>query len=95
MVEKKLFLPNLSIKIVFPNVENMIIVPKTKAMEIATCTQVCLISWMTINYKEMVERKAVLQITSMNIVHPNEENMIVMPITTRMEIIISIQNCLI
>ena len=43
----------------------------------------------------MVERKVFLQIQSINIVNPNVENMIVVPITKRMEIIMSIQDCLI
>ena len=43
----------------------------------------------------MVERKLFLQIQSINIMYPNVENMIVMPITKRMEIIMSIQVCLI
>ena len=43
----------------------------------------------------MVERKLFLQIQSSNIVYPKVENMIVMPITKRMEIVISIQVCLI
>ena len=43
----------------------------------------------------MVERKLLLQIQSINIVYPNEDNMIVVPITKRMEIVISIQVCII
>ena len=43
----------------------------------------------------MVEKKLFLHIQSINILHPNVENMIVMPITKRMEIISSIQVCLI
>ena len=43
----------------------------------------------------MVERKLFLQIQSGNIVYRNVENMIVMPITKRMEIVMSIQVCLI
>ena len=43
----------------------------------------------------MVERKLFLQIKSINIVYPNRENMIVVPITKRMETITSIQVCLI
>ena len=54
--------------------------------------QVCLIPWMVKNYKESGGRKKLLlQIQSINIVYPNEENMIVVPITKRKEIIISIQ----
>ena len=39
----------------------------------------------------MVESKLFLQIQSINIMHPNEENMIVMPITKRMEVVMGIQ----
>ena len=41
--------------------------------------------------REMAERKLFLQIQSSNIVYPNVENMIVMPITKGMEIVMSIQ----
>ena len=41
----------------------------------------------------MVERKLFLQIQHSNIVYPSVENMIAMPITKGMEIIISIQVC--
>ena len=42
----------------------------------------------------MVERKLFLQIKNINIMYPNVENKIVMPITKGMEIIISIKVCL-
>ena len=42
----------------------------------------------------MVERKLFLQIQSINFMYPKVENIIVMPITTRMEIVKSIQVCL-
>ena len=42
----------------------------------------------------MVERNLFLQIQTINIVYPNAENMIVVPITRRMETIMSIQVCL-
>ena len=42
----------------------------------------------------MVERKLFLQIQSSSIMYPNVENMIVMLITKRMEIIMSVQGCL-
>ena len=45
--------------------------------------------------RKMEEKKLFLQIQSINIMYPNEENMIVMPITKRMEIIMCIQVCLI
>ena len=41
--------------------------------------------------RKMVERKLFLQIRSINIMYPNVENNIVVPITKRMEIIMSIQ----
>ena len=50
---------------------------------------------MTINYKENSGKKLSLQIQSINIVYPNVENMIIMAITKRMEIIMSIQVCLV
>ena len=43
----------------------------------------------------MVEEKLFLQVQNSNIVSPNEENMIVMPITKRMEIIMIIHVCFI
>ena len=43
----------------------------------------------------MVERKLFLQIQSINSMHPNAENMIVVPITKGIEIITNIQVCLI
>ena len=41
----------------------------------------------------MVEGELFLQIQSNNIVYPNEENMIVVPMTKRMEIITGIHIC--
>ena len=43
----------------------------------------------------MVERKLFLQIQSINILYAIMENMITMPITKRMEIVIGIQVCLV
>ena len=43
----------------------------------------------------MVEKKLFLQIQSINIMYPNKENMIVMPITKRIEVVMIIQVCLI
>ena len=43
----------------------------------------------------MVQRKPFFQIQSINVVYPNKENMIIVPITKRMEIILSIPVCLI
>ena len=95
MAGRKSFLAKPKHQFMYPNVENMIAVPIPKTMDIITSIQVCHISWITINYKENGERKAFLQIQSINIVYPNLGNMIVVPITTRMEDIVSIQVCLI
>ena len=43
----------------------------------------------------MVEKKLLFQIQRVKIVYPNKENMIVMPIMKRMEIIMNIQDYLI
>ena len=43
----------------------------------------------------MVEMKLFFQIQSINIMYPNVENMIVVPIIERMEIVMNIQVCLI
>ena len=43
----------------------------------------------------MAERKLFLQIQSINIIYPNVENMIAMPITKKKEIVTGIQVCLI
>ena len=43
----------------------------------------------------MLERKLFLQIGSINIVYPNVENIIVVARTKRMEIVMSVQVCLI
>ena len=74
-----IFLPTQTINIVYPKEDNMIIVPITKRVEIILSTQVWLISRMGIKYKEMVERNFFLQIQRSNIVHPNVENMVVVP----------------
>ena len=58
--------------------------------------QVCLISQININYKENSEKQSFsCKSKSINIVYPNEKNMIVVPIIKGMEIITSIQVCLI
>ena len=46
---------------------------------------------MNIHYKENGGKKFFFQIQSINIMYPNKENMIVVPITKRMEIIMSTQ----
>ena len=43
----------------------------------------------------MVERKLLLHIQSISIVYPNVDNVIVLPVTKRVEIIMRIQVCLI
>ena len=45
--------------------------------------------------RKMAERKLFLQIESINIMYPNVKNIIVVPITKRIEIIMSLQVCLI
>ena len=45
--------------------------------------------------RKMVEKKLFLQIRSINIMYPNVENMFVVSITKRMEIIMCAQVCLI
>ena len=64
----------------YPNEENMILVPITKRMENILSIQVCFISWMNFNYKENSgKKKLFLQIQSINIVYPNEVNLILVP----------------
>ena len=81
----------------YPDVENMIVVPIMKTLEIIMSIQVCLTSWMNINYKENSGKKRLfLQIQSINIMYPNMVNMIVVPNNKKkVEIITSIQVCLI
>ena len=72
----------------YPNVENKIVMPITKGMEIIKSIQVCPISQKNFDFKENGGKKAFfLQIQSLNIIYPNVENMIVVPITKRMKII--------
>ena len=79
----------------YPDEEYMIIAAITKRIEIIMSTQVCLIPRMNFNYMENGGKKLFLQIQSINIVYPNVENMIVVPITKRTEIIVGTQVCLI
>ena len=58
MVERKAFLANPKMNIVYPNETNMIVVTITKRIEIVTGFQVCLILWMNINFKEKGEKKS-------------------------------------
>ena len=73
--------------------ENMIVMPITKRMEIIISFQVCFNSRMNFDYKRNGGKKLFLQIKSINIMHPNMENMIVLPMTKRMEIMMSIKVC--
>ena len=75
--------------------ENMIVMPITKRMETAMAIHVCLISQMNFDHTESGGKKAFLANPSINIVYPNVEKMIVVPITKRMEIFISIHVCFI
>ena len=66
-----------------------------KRMEIVMGIQVCLILWMDFDYQKNSGKKAFLANPKHQFMHPNVENMIVMPIKKRMETIMSIQVCLI
>ena len=71
--------------------ENMIVVPITKRVEIVTSIQVYLISRVNTNYKENGgKKKLFLQIQSIKIMYLDVENMIVVPITKRIKIIMII-----
>ena len=85
--KKSIFLQFQSLHIVYPNEENMIVVPRTKRITIVMSIQDYLIHGWMLDTRKMVERKALLQIQSINIMYPNVENMIIVPITKRMEII--------
>ena len=74
----------------YPNEKNMITVPITERMKIVMSIQVCLISWMNIDYGKWLKETDFLQIQSINIMYRNEENVIVVPIRKRIEIITSI-----
>ena len=92
MAERKLFLQVQCSIIILPNVDNMSAMPITKIMQVVASIQVCLVSWMNINYKEKWwKEKLFLQIQSIKIMYPNMQNMIVVPITKRMMIIAGIQ----
>ena len=57
--------------------------------------QVYLISWINFYYEENGGKMLFLPNKCINIVYPNVENMIVVPLRKRMEIIIRIQVCVI
>ena len=96
MWKEKLFLQIQGIQNVYPNVENVIVLPIMKKIgddnehpNLTHFTDECYlqVKW----WKE----KLFLQIQSINIVYPKVENMIVVPITNKMEIIMSIKVSLI
>ena len=60
MVERKLFLRNQSINIMYPITKNKIAMLITKGIEIVMGIQVCLISWMNFDCKENGGKKAFL-----------------------------------
>ena len=64
-------------------------------MEIVMGIYVCLILWMNIDYTESGGKKTFLANPSINIMYPNVANIIVVPITKIMEIVMSIHVCLI
>ena len=64
-------------------------------MEIVISIQVFLISQMNFDYKKSGGKKAFPANPKHQILYPNVENMIAIPITKRMEIIMGIQVCLI
>ena len=81
MVERKAFLANPSINIVSLIVENMIAKQITKRTEIVMGIQVCLISLMNFDYKEIGGKRAFLT-NQKHQYHVSQcENKIVMPIT--------------
>ena len=75
----------------YPIEENMIVVPITKRMEIATSIKICLISQMNFDYKENGRKKVFLTNPKHQYRESQLENMIVVPITKRMEITVSIE----
>ena len=75
----------------YPNKVKMIMAAIAKIMEIIMHIHVCLILQMNFNSRETGRRKSFsCQNQSINIMYPNEVEMIVIPITKTMEIITSI-----
>ena len=60
MVERKLFLQIQGSNIMHPIVENIIVMLITKKIETVMSIQVCLISWMNIDYTKNAGKKALL-----------------------------------
>ena len=79
--KKKLFLQNQSINIMYLNVENMVVVSNHKKngdyYENASLTYFTNELWLHENLKK---QKLFLQLLSLNIIYPNGEHMIVVPI---------------
>ena len=92
---KKAFLGNPKHQYRVSQYGNMVVVPITKKIVIILCIHVCLISRMNFNYMKNGGKKAFPANPKHHIMYPNVGNMIVMPITKRMEIIMSVQVCLI
>ena len=73
----------------------MIVAPIAKRTEITMSIQVCLILRKNSDYTKNGGKKVFLVNPKINIVYPKVENMIVVPITKRMENNMSIHVCLI
>ena len=81
---------------VYRNMENMTVMSITKRVEIIMSIQVYLIPQINLDYKENGGKKSFsCKSKAPNIVQPNVEDIIVALIIKRMEIIMSIQVCLI
>ena len=74
---------------------NMIAVPITKEWRLLHVSKFVSFLRLTLIIWNMWKENIFLQTQSINIVYPNKENIIVVPITKRVEIITSIQVCLI
>ena len=95
MVERKALCANPRHQYHVSNEQNMIVVPITKRMEIIMSVQVCLISGMKSDYNKNGGKKAFPANPNHQYHVSNVENMIVVPTTKIMEIIIVVQVCLI
>ena len=92
MVERKAFLPNQNVNIVYPNKKTMIVVPNNKKngdfYEYLSLSQFMEEHLIT---GEVVEGKLFLKIQSIHILYPNVEKMIVVPNHKKNEIVMIIQ----
>ena len=80
----------------YPNAVNMIVVPNNKKN--GDCYYYPSLSYFVDGlwlWGKLKKEKIFLQIQSINIMYPNMENMIVVPTTKLMEIIMGVQVCLI